>query len=256
MLGSFIKSSFFFIYLSVQGFSQKSGIATYELITTIENIERDTNTYNYPEEVYTLMDQSLIEDESLFVQVNFTANMSHSAFIQNSYDDNPLDFSLLKIKAAKSGEYCYDWGSGEITKYTIDEDEVFSVTWNIAEREVEITDEQKIINGYLCKKAIFSRIRNNPLVHDTIYTDVWFTEEINMPIGPQEFVGLPGTIVRVDEKINSYLLKVIQYDNGSLVECRSEGKVITKDDYEALMKERYRSFFLKVKNAMDMIKKK
>jgi len=59
------------------------------------------------------------------------------------------------------------------------------VQWNW-----EITDENKIINGYKCKKAV-SKEFNGKFI-------AWFTEDIPIKAGPEKFDGLHGLILYIN----------------------------------------------------------
>lgn len=52
-----------------------------------------------------------------------------------------------------------------------------------------ITDEEKYVKGYLCKKANLLNENNGTM------TQAWFTLEIPLNIGPSYYFGLPGLVL-------------------------------------------------------------
>ncbi len=52
----------------------------------------------------------------------------------------------------------------------------------------KVTDSKRSICGYMCRKAIWQ-------ANDTTRIYAWFSTEVNASIGPESFVGLPGTIL-------------------------------------------------------------
>jgi GLPGLI family protein len=66
--------------------------------------------------------------------------------------------------------------------------EAFLVADTIRSFNWKITDSKRSICGYQCRKAIWK-------ANDTTRIYAWFCSEINATIGPESFVGLPGTIL-------------------------------------------------------------
>lgn len=75
-------------------------------------------------------------------------------------------------------------------------DDFFDWNW-------KITDEEKNINGYLCKKAI-TRIQG-------YYFEAWFTQDIPISVGPEKFDGLPGLILYVNTGGFEFVAKSIKF---------------------------------------------
>lgn len=80
-------------------------------------------------------------------------------------------------------------------------DDFFDWNW-------EITDEEKEINGYLCKKAI-TRIQG-------YHFEAWFTEDIPISTGPEKFDGLPGLILYVNTGGIELVAKSIKFPEGPI----------------------------------------
>lgn len=72
----------------------------------------------------------------------------------------------------------------------------------------EITNEEKEINGYLCKKAISNL--------NGYHFEAWYTEEIPVSIGPEKFDGLPGLILYVKTGAIEIVAKSIKSIDSSI----------------------------------------
>lgn len=78
-------------------------------------------------------------------------------------------------------------------KVMIVEDSLYSFPW-------KIKSEIKEVAGYLCMKAtLFDSVRNYDI-------EAWFTTDIPVSVGPEEFMGLPGAILEM--VINDGVVKV------------------------------------------------
>jgi len=66
----------------------------------------------------------------------------------------------------------------------------------LGEKKWEFVDETKVIDGVLCKKAIYSNKKEGTVV-------AWYTDEIGIVGGPGVYDGLPGLIMYLED---SYLI--------------------------------------------------
>ncbi|MFN3907614.1 MAG: GLPGLI family protein [Flavobacterium sp.] len=85
----------------------------------------------------------------------------------------------------------------------------------IKQKVWNITTEEQTINNFRCLKAT---LKNNPNII------AWFAPELNYNIGPYEFFGLPGLILRLDNDLISLVCKTISFNE------KYDLKLITKPD--------------------------
>jgi GLPGLI family protein len=71
--------------------------------------------------------------------------------------------------------------------YSFFMDQVF-IEDSLYKREWKITGSTRNISGYECRKAIWQK-------NDSTRIYAWYTNELEPSIGPESFVGLPGTIL-------------------------------------------------------------
>ncbi|RXG29175.1 GLPGLI family protein [Leeuwenhoekiella marinoflava] len=101
--------------------------------------------------------------------------------------------------------------------------------------EWKITDEQKIILGYTCFKAIAyqSKIVNDLSTKQQRIV-AWFTPELNFHAGPQGLDELPGLVLEgsVNDLYTFYAKEIVLEDNCKEIEVPEKGKTLTKEEYD------------------------
>src|SRR2546423_400309 len=114
-------------------------------------------------------------------------------------------------------------------KYII-EDSFRAINWKLDE-----TGGTKTIKGYECKKAV----GKTPHGANAI---AWYTEQISCPGGPDIFGGLPGMILEVninEDEIVYTPVDIISKMDKKLVKAPSNGKKITRKDFQKMMEEQF-----------------
>jgi GLPGLI family protein len=110
----------------------------------------------------------------------------------------------------------------------------FLITGDMPSRPWQITTEQSEFLGYLCQKAV--------LKQDTTTVEAWFTPEIPIPAGPGRWSGLPGLVllVNIDDGRHTFVAKDVLLEplEANLVVAPDKGRVVTRDEFEALVEER------------------
>jgi Protein of unknown function (Porph_ging). len=101
--------------------------------------------------------------------------------------------------------------------------------------EWTLTQETKRINNFLCYKAI----RNKGKVI------AWYTPKIPFGFGPKGEFGLPGLILELE--IGRIIFKatkiVINPKEKITVEVPKDGKRVSKEEYEVILKKSTKNFF-------------
>lgn len=97
----------------------------------------------------------------------------------------------------------------------------------------ELTNESKIIENYLCFKAI---LRDSNL-KNAIKVFVWFCPDIPYSFGPVGHGGLPGLILSVTEGNISYHAKKILFDVNEKPNFDLKGKEISNAEYQSKIEQ-------------------
>ncbi|MEP5610633.1 MAG: GLPGLI family protein [Cyclobacteriaceae bacterium] len=207
----------------------KEGVITYESITRIdvsrippemkgmippERKSKNQLFFNEQEAIY----KTIKEDEDINQEVS-------------AGDGNRIRF---RMRGAPDNESYTNLENGT----AINKTEFFGRTFLIEggdEIEWKITSEMEAIAGYQCVKATYMR--------DTIPVAVWFTPQIPISLGPEEFGGLPGMVLSVDINDGQRTIKVTEVELRSLaneetIVAPTKGKKVTREEFRAIQAEK------------------
>lgn len=111
-------------------------------------------------------------------------------------------------------------------------DETLNVKDSLIDRKWKITSEIKIINGFVCKKAISKIFKGK--------TYAWFTEEINIKTGPDLFDGLPGLILEINTEHFNWIATSLKTELKDSIIKKPEftGKIYTFKEGKKITKEK------------------
>jgi len=139
---------------------------------------------------------SMIEDYKIHSTFYLNLKTNESIFVMDSISEVP------NVRVAGYAESIYIDEDGEIVGKEQFMGKNIDFKGNISEINWNITNEQKEINGYQCKKA---HIEGNE------GTYVWFTPEIAVNGGPYIFFGLPGLVLETNSPFESINVSAISY---------------------------------------------
>ncbi len=116
--------------------------------------------------------------------------------------------------------------------------------------EWELSEETKKVGNYTVQKASYTRIVDSKQfstgmtemenVKDTIQVTVWFAPEIPVSHGPENYFGLPGLILEVQNQGRTMICEKIELNPSSdpvVIVKPSKGKEITKEEFRAVQDE-------------------
>lgn len=110
----------------------------------------------------------------------------------------------------------------------------------------EITKETKMINNYLCYKAIANlnwENQHSKTTNRQQYT-VWFTPEIPLPFGPMGLDGLPGLVLEASQggRLFLYASNIeLNKRSNKKIELSTGSKIMTYEDYTGLILEKVKN---------------
>ena len=163
-------------------------------------------------------------------------------------------------------------------KTSITEDEIFDKEFLIVETiekpDWKLVDETKKIGDYTCFKAkllvpvsekqkkeyeeflkkeeIKSSLFKMEEPKDKIIT-AWYTPEIPVSFGPNNYWGLPGLILEINEPETIILCsKVVLNTKGTTIKIPNKGQKVSQKEFDAIQKKKYDS--MKDENGVIMFK--
>jgi len=112
-------------------------------------------------------------------------------------------------------------------KYII-EDSLKKLAW-------KLSDDTAVLNGYHCKKAVTKNKQGDNIV-------AWYTEDIGIPSGPEQFGGLPGLILKLDIGDGWIVFTSLSIDKGAgkqVVKIPSGAKKVTRQEFQKMQEEAF-----------------
>lgn len=116
--------------------------------------------------------------------------------------------------------------------------------------EWELSSETKKIGNYTAQKATYTRIIDSQRfstgmtetenVKDTISVTAWFTPEIPVSHGPDNFFGLPGLILEVQNQGRTLICEKIELNpstNPVTIDQPKKGEVVNREEFRAMQEE-------------------
>jgi len=216
-----------FLLLQTAGAQVKEGKITYE--QTVDMYRR------IPEENQQL--RSMISQyRTTKFELLFADNQSLFKSVEEEPDMTEQNNGGVVIRMGGSGENQYyrnfnTQRSVEIRELMDDlylvEDSIRNLSWKLEEGET------KTILGYTCKKATGKTARGSDIV-------AWYSEEIPVASGPEQFNGLPGMILGVDANKGEIVFTAKLLDkkiDRKNLKVPAKGKKISNTDFLAKQKE-------------------
>ncbi|MFY0689200.1 MAG: GLPGLI family protein [Cyclobacteriaceae bacterium] len=239
----------FFLIFLLAGFisqAQFSGIATYKSAATVKIRTNEEVSHGDQAAVKAQLAKAMQNDYSL------AFNTYESSFKQMEKLDNSTTAQSggVMVRVMGGGGVIYRNTKENSGKESADlfgkpfliVDEPEKLNWTIG-------TEQKQIGKYSCQKATYMRASktmevtddNEPVeVIDSIEVIAWFTPEIPVNHGPDEYWGLPGLIMEVNNGTFTFVCSkvVLNPEEGITIEVPDEGKEIDRESFRVLQEEK------------------
>lgn len=153
-------------------------------------------------------------------------------------DENSPYYSLV---AGSPIEFYKNTTTNEFIKYSEVLGKPFNVVLTKNKYNWKITKETKKIGEFLCYKATGYYEEYNPVRDsENIFTPtVWFTNEIPVPFGPEDFCGLPGLVMEASLNGQTYFyvskIELNKYNEDEIKIKKPKAKEISEKDYLDLL---------------------
>lgn len=185
-----------------------------------------------------LVSQMVAKSDSVYATLQFNTIASHYT-LNPEYTKKIGLPNLIQAFGGSNGLYYYN----QNTKEFVHESLVTGEPLVIIKKPVEWTivdDETKLINGYVCKKAIRERgdINSEGLAKKPELI-AWFCPEIPFSFGPERFNGLPGLVLECNSNIVKFEFENIIWHKKELnIDKPSTGEIIDEEE----LKKRFGRF--------------
>jgi len=201
----------------------------------IEKIHKDTKLQeNIKKEL--LSDALNAKDVEFFLLFNENESLFYSNSEHNMENEGEKKSNLTSIFSGARAIYYHNLK----TKKMLSQNLSFDKLLIDVEPEVwKLTSETKEIGGYNCYKATtFQKVEGRKGI---MYRSVtaWYTPQISVPFGVQNFRGLPGLTLElsIDGKIFFKVIKLEFSPKEKIVIIKPKGKIISSVEFNNKLKE-------------------
>lgn len=116
----------------------------------------------------------------------------------------------------------------------------FLISDTLRVRSWKFEDQEKTINGYVCKKATME----DEFMNRKVQVVAWYAEQLLAPVGPDRFHSLPGTVLEVNVDDDFVVFKPLSIStkspDKSELKAPAEGKKVTRAEFRKIVEERMR----------------
>lgn len=220
--------------------------------------DNQVTTYNYKwfvmqensDEAYDNILDRLGDNRFDTIDYEFTLGATHAVLnpivkLNNSQAVGKIDYAKITIK--NNGVYDYDFTNSLFYNTKEFNGKKISVKHEYNYLDWKFEDVQEIINGYQCKKAIYSRtetLRNDQVREYTI--TVWYSDALTPHLAPFGLTGLPGGIVKINYNDYSEVLLAGEISSKKKRKLKPNqlGQVVTLEEYNQMQEAALKNFQL------------
>lgn len=182
---------------------------------------------------------SAVVEESKNLEMELLLKSNKSTFKEKESmdvdDKNKNLRKLAKVVTGLNSSYYYNLSKKIIVREKEFDGVNYNITSNFGDFTWKLLNQKKNINLYECHKAVgtktYTSRKGNIITLDII---AWYTPNIPIPLGPKNYVGLPGLILELNEGNNKiYYATVVNLSpkDFSIIPPK-EGEIITEKEYQ------------------------
>jgi len=232
----------------------QSGQVIYKLINTAErHATLDEAVKSLPPEQREGFKTSMKGMEAEYPQMRFellyTSEHAQYRLIPYLPQGDQLGHILAKARTGANNVYYRNTQKREKIKQVEQTGQRINVQMPYEEYEWAITEEERYIGQYTCKKATavvdyYEKARERQIYYEI---EAWFTPAIPLPYGPKGMDGLPGLVLEasvVGKPWSTYTIDSLT--EGLSAEQQKDirlkkGKTISKKEYDAYIEQQIKS---------------
>jgi GLPGLI family protein len=232
---------YIFLFLSVSLFSQQkiySGKINYEINILVNESKLDSiaKKMKGSENMKKMIISNMKNQKSINFKLKF--NKNESIFEEEKrlkINEKKINFTRIMMG---NGSYY----TNKKTKETLNQKEAYGQLFivDVSQVKWELTQERKKIDSYVCYKATTFKEVENSKGKNKVEVIAWYTTELPYNFGPNEFSGLPGLILELQEGNLIIKASKINLINKNVeIKKPIKGKKITLQEFNILSKKMY-----------------
>lgn len=225
------------IFLFTTGYTQINQV---EIVYKVKIYPKKDNRNKENIKVHKFLD--VVYDQIAKTEMKLLVDNEKSVFKQIEILENDNERSsseeMVRIIIGLDSQYFYDIKNESIIRVT----EFDGVTYKISSNFINnwiLIDENKMIDNYKCYKATNIKIYKDRHGNvNKIPIIAWYCPELPIPLGPKNYVGLPGLILELNEgnDRSTYYAKniIINPKKRIILDEFPQGKSITEEEFEQM----------------------
>ena len=241
---------FFSLMVSTMLAQDFTGIATYKTQRKVD-IQLDSTVNDAMQEQIQAMLKKQFQQE---YTLEFDKNQGVYKRVQKLDDKTTIGGGGMQIVVAGSGNNNVRYSNAAENRLVYKNEifgKIFLIKDQLEEQNWVMTKETKNIGEYLCFKATYEDTREvrsfstgedgeepgETVTEETITVTAWYTPQIPVKLGPDEYHGLPGLILEVSDGTTTMLCSkvVLNPNDGVDLTEPSSGKEVTQAEFEEIM---------------------
>lgn len=171
---------------------------------------------------------------------NFTFADNKSIYKFDHWDDLSKKVPQFWRKSDEENVWYYDYNTGKYNMQKNVNGSNFNVEDSIPKLQWKITNENRIIAGFNCRKAV-------AIIFDSVYVFAFYTDEITIPGGPCSINGLPGMVmgVTIPRLYTSWIATKVMVNgvDQNSIKPVSVRKNYSMKDLESMINERTKDWY-------------
>jgi len=194
-------------------------------------------------------------------EYTLTFNKHESMYKQNEALETPSPKSSgINIRIAGGSDIMYK--NIKEKRYTNKMEiygKVFLVKDNISLKKWELIDESKNIGEYTCFKAIFKDEVTSQTINDKNKiekvtkertTTAWYTPQVPINNGPEDFSGLPGLILEINDGNLTLICSKLVLNAEDKIEIKEpkKGKEVSQKKFDEIMEKKNKEMMDRVQS--------
>lgn len=245
-LNILLATIFFVVYFNC--LSQNNGIITYKIKITEKKNGKKISEKNF--KFLNLVKQEVNDLHILLYFKNENA-VFRTKEIMGLDDKKQIVRDIAKLRFGVENTYHYNINDKTIIRENEFDGKYYNITSKFSNVEWNLSNESKIINSYMCFKATTNKVfkdRKGNLINQNIVA--WYAPKIPLPLGPKNYVGLPGLIFELNEGGNKifYLTEINLKPKKVILEKPKKGEILSEKEYSELVSGSYSKFLNSIKN--------
>lgn len=223
------------------------GVATYKTSTTLD-MTLDSNMANADQQ------KMIMQMLNQYLQKEFTLTFSKSKSIYKEIEkleENQMPFAgMVSSITGTGGTFFKDIKTGESLEQLEFMSKMFLITDTLGSLEWKLGKESKMIGSYTCYKATAEKVVTEKQIttqegseevqqedeQKTIIVTAWYTPQIPVSQGPDDYWGLPGLIMEVTDGNTTYLCSKVVLNPKEKTEIKApkEGDKVTQEEFDEI----------------------